>query len=418
MTMGGMKIKDLGPFLFVIVLITLASAACNQPEPTSAPTSPAVPTATPSPVPTSEDEIAPGIMDNLSLGTLLRLPTAGNVDDQSVGRFLWVQVEDPSVILSDPYDRAPVFVAQQPGTYTFEMVVTDTTGIKTTSQAAPFVVGNDPPELRVISPGTGMVGGQVGIQFTLADSTSDLVDVRVEFSVDGGETFNTATSVAPLALGETQSEAIGADAISTAGEGKAHTFLWNSIEDLGTKSQVDVFIRLTPLDSEISVASGPFTYHSLLDGVVEACALPLGEWELSRRAWEALGTSIARCQNDLLADFESEMDILRLKSSELSIGEIATDTRSVDLTLLLEASLMLQQATSAAVPESIAQPYASIEYEVVTLEAYLSSLGDDAQVASIDLQNSLQKLQQTIQMISNVSKMLHDTTMAIIRKIG
>ena len=43
---------------------------------------------------------------------------------------------------------------------------------------------------------------------------------------------------------------------------------------------------------------------------------------------------------------------------------------------------------------------------------------DDAQLANIDLQNMLQKQQQTLQTMSNVSKMLHDTAMAIIRKVG
>jgi hypothetical protein len=52
------------------------------------------------------------------------------------------------------------------------------------------------------------------------------------------------------------------------------------------------------------------------------------------------------------------------------------------------------------------------------LEEKLSSVGDDAQLANVDLQNVLQKQQQTIQMLSNISKMLHDTAMAIVRKIG
>jgi hypothetical protein len=44
--------------------------------------------------------------------------------------------------------------------------------------------------------------------------------------------------------------------------------------------------------------------------------------------------------------------------------------------------------------------------------------GDDAQLANIDLQNALQKQQQTLQTMSNVSKMLHDASLATIRKIG
>ena len=42
----------------------------------------------------------------------------------------------------------------------------------------------------------------------------------------------------------------------------------------------------------------------------------------------------------------------------------------------------------------------------------------DAQLANVDMQNALQKQQQTVQMMSNISKQVHDTAMAVIRKIG
>jgi hypothetical protein len=46
------------------------------------------------------------------------------------------------------------------------------------------------------------------------------------------------------------------------------------------------------------------------------------------------------------------------------------------------------------------------------------TVDDDAQLANVELQSILQKQQQTLQMMSNISKMLHDTAMAVIRKIG
>ncbi len=52
------------------------------------------------------------------------------------------------------------------------------------------------------------------------------------------------------------------------------------------------------------------------------------------------------------------------------------------------------------------------------LEQKLNSVGDDAQLANVDLQNMLQKQQQTLQMMSNISKMLHDTALAVLRKIS
>ncbi|MEK7705297.1 MAG: hypothetical protein AAB426_10085 [Myxococcota bacterium] len=52
------------------------------------------------------------------------------------------------------------------------------------------------------------------------------------------------------------------------------------------------------------------------------------------------------------------------------------------------------------------------------LEEQMNGAGDDAQLANVDLQNALQKQQQTLQMMSNISKMLHDTALAIVRKTG
>jgi hypothetical protein len=61
---------------------------------------------------------------------------------------------------------------------------------------------------------------------------------------------------------------------------------------------------------------------------------------------------------------------------------------------------------------------AELETYIENLEQKMNSIGDDAQLANVDLQNMLQKQQQTMQMMSNISKLLHDTAMAIIRKIG
>lgn len=55
---------------------------------------------------------------------------------------------------------------------------------------------------------------------------------------------------------------------------------------------------------------------------------------------------------------------------------------------------------------------------IACMEQMLASVGDDAQLANVDLQNKLQQQQQTLQTMSNISKMLHDTAMAIVRKIG
>lgn len=59
----------------------------------------------------------------------------------------------------------------------------------------------------------------------------------------------------------------------------------------------------------------------------------------------------------------------------------------------------------------------SLEDEIADLERRLQTVGDDSQLANIDLQNALQKQQQTIQMLSNISKLMHDTATGVIRNI-
>jgi hypothetical protein len=59
-----------------------------------------------------------------------------------------------------------------------------------------------------------------------------------------------------------------------------------------------------------------------------------------------------------------------------------------------------------------------LEAYIQNLEDQLNSVGDDAQLANVDLQDMLQKQQATLQLVSNISKMLYDTAMAVIRKIG
>ena len=47
----------------------------------------------------------------------------------------------------------------------------------------------------------------------------------------------------------------------------------------------------------------------------------------------------------------------------------------------------------------------------------LQTVGEDAQLATVDLQNVLQKQQQQQQQMSNISKMLHDAAMAMIQNM-
>jgi hypothetical protein len=70
------------------------------------------------------------------------------------------------------------------------------------------------------------------------------------------------------------------------------------------------------------------------------------------------------------------------------------------------------------VPAKSVTNFDFLESEIARWEEKLNSIGDDAQLANVDLQNVLQKQQQTLQMMSNISKALYDTAMSVIRKMG
>lgn len=52
------------------------------------------------------------------------------------------------------------------------------------------------------------------------------------------------------------------------------------------------------------------------------------------------------------------------------------------------------------------------------MQERLRMIGEDAQLANVDMQNALQRQQQALQMMSSISKMLHDTAQSVIRKMG
>jgi hypothetical protein len=58
------------------------------------------------------------------------------------------------------------------------------------------------------------------------------------------------------------------------------------------------------------------------------------------------------------------------------------------------------------------------EEEMNQVAGGTGTIGDDAQLANVDLQSVLQNQQQTLQMMSTISKSTGDTMMSIVRKIG
>ena len=97
-----------------------------------------------------------------------------------------------------------------------------------------------------------------------------------------------------------------------------------------------------------------------------------------------------------------------------------TGRRATDALIRYAAQRGLDVTASelAAVRDSMTSDDELSEECLAAVAGGTDQSGDDAQLANVDLQNVLQTQQQTIQMMSNISKTMHDTAMAVIRKIG
>lgn len=404
----------------IVLLPLILLAACVEFS-TSGPT--ATPTTTDrSPLPGVDETPQPTTdTTQLRVGQPFVLDGTRSVDDAVISTFMWIQVKGPHIPMNGSRSASPSVVPQHASTYEFELVVTDNNGLVSTPQTATFVVGNDPPEVRITSPGTGMVGGQVAVRYTLTDSTADLANIQVEYSVDGGHTFIPATPSTgdpdrPVISGRVPASTGAATSL----DGTEHIFVWNAAQDLGGTVQ-DIMVRVTQADPEVASAAGPFTYHPLLDEVTAVCGEPDENGDGILDGWAAARTTLVACQNRLLASLARDADALRQASSIRDATGIAREPLSTDISHLSAASKAQTSDTGPLrwmAPEAISRSYTETQVQITALEQQLSSVGDDAQLANIDLQNALQKQQQTLQTISNVSKMLHDTAMAVIRKIG
>lgn len=142
----------------------------------------------------------------------------------------------------------------------FESVAASTSSGLTTvegsaSTTPDFTVNNHvAPVATVQTPGSS--SGDVTIAYTLADSASERTSILVRYSKDGGKTFLPATE----ATGGTSE---GVIALTTTPAGVSHTFVWNSLPDLGAALVSGVLFQITPENdlTGAAVTTGAFTVN-------------------------------------------------------------------------------------------------------------------------------------------------------------
>jgi fibronectin type 3 domain-containing protein len=104
------------------------------------------------------------------------------------------------------------------------------------------VNNNNAPRATNIVPTAAGVPGRWSMGYSLIDEDSDVCTITVEYSINNGSTFSRATETTGMGGEGTANLASAPD------PGIPHTFLWDSVADLGHTVYSYVMVRITPAD--------------------------------------------------------------------------------------------------------------------------------------------------------------------------
>jgi len=102
--------------------------------------------------------------------------------------------------------------------------------------AGPFHLDNNTLPITEVVPITAEESGDVPIQFTLSDPNNDTLTIEVEYSADGGQTWNTAT--------------VAGSTVNLEPKDYSGNVVWNSSLDLPGMDSEDTMVRVTPADND------------------------------------------------------------------------------------------------------------------------------------------------------------------------
>ncbi len=125
---------------------------------------------------------------------------------------------------------------------TVDVTVANAGGTSAISAADQFtyVIPNQAPTVSVTTPG-GTWSGAVWLSYTLYDNESDACSIQVQYSPNGGAAWYAAT-VAPFVSN------VETSGLSSSPNGEYHSYVWDSVADLGYVANSNVKIRITPSD--------------------------------------------------------------------------------------------------------------------------------------------------------------------------
>jgi hypothetical protein len=167
----------------------------------------------------------------------------------SILLYTWTQTSGSTVTLTGATQPVAVFETAADGVYAFRLQVSD--GLLSSTDDVQITVAaatNSRPVAAVRTPQDS--SGAVPITYVLRDAEGDPVSVVADYSTNGGNSF----SPARIAGGD------GTTGLAASADGDAHTFLWNSVADLGATRVAGVLFRLRPSDAggagAVSISQG------------------------------------------------------------------------------------------------------------------------------------------------------------------
>lgn len=157
-------------------------------------------------------------------------------------------------------------------------------------------------------------------------------------------------------------------------------------------------------------------------GWPDVCVSPQQETEL-----KAIGVSLGRSMDSDSVELAWKSFVEKSAAEITRTDDVSTELDKLILRVLNESyqekQEKLQQRAARVqhfneMKQECRKLIESIRMRVQSLEEEYTATEEEARLANIDLQNMIQRQQQTLQTMSNVSKMLHDTAMAVIRNIS
>ncbi len=134
----------------------------------------------------------------------------------------------------------------------------------TASQIGPYHLDNNaPPSATILS--SGKLGGLALIEYSLEDAESDAVSIQVEYSADGGSTYQPAIRAGNQGEGTTGLS-------SSPSPGTSHTFAWDAKQQLGIGEFTNISVHIstadndpgTPATKSLNVDALPPVFNGLL----------------------------------------------------------------------------------------------------------------------------------------------------------